>query len=744
MTASTASSAAPRAEGTAPSGPKTSPGRTAAGAARLHPGPRTRVKLRPGAHLAPVARGVHISHTRRSFVLGGPPALFALLDRHLGPLSDGTCLDDLVAADASEQARPVLAHVLRTLLDQGVLLDLDALDTPEPDPGTAERYADVLAFLEDHSDDPYGVFAALRSATVEVRGSGPAVPALLRGLAAHGVERVRVLPDVPASEEAEAPGAGEPATGEQRPGGSQTGESGAGRAPDVAVLVADADQPGGPDETEVWRAASTAGHPCVVVVARADLAAVATPGPRGPAADPEAALERAASWAALEPDGRTPRPMSAVLAGALAARACVEVLTGIGTDPADGSGTGPSGPAADQVSGHAPDAPPAADTAPHLTLVWGHALESRRIPLTGPDGDGPAGPEKDEAITSPDTASQAASDTVASAGGPDASATAPRAARSTAVGRVPSGPPGGKPDTTGRQPAHEAHEAPEAFGAAVPGRWQRVDVAALLADLADGRAPTPDPTGAYAASTPLTARWTGPARFERDLDVEQVPVSVASVRWVDSERTTWGWGPSRAVAGVQALLAGLRTARGGAEAEAPGGPVACAGVTTHQWLLDGLLRLTPVPHPHAPGARAVDWDSVTHHEVRALWGTLLDHFEQPVRLDLRPVEPLGWWVATAVRDTDGAVLGRQWGPGRESAVHAALVESCARVQSGRTRPDGRDGPPGTWVLHSLAPLRAAALARSGAALPGVLIAHRLVDDGVLPELPLPCGLLERR
>ncbi|MCH0561746.1 hypothetical protein [Streptomyces sp. MUM 2J] len=716
MTASTAPSATPRTEGTA--APETSHGRTAGGAAQARPGPRTRVKLRSGAHLAPVARGVHISHSRRSFVLGGPPALFALLDRHLGPLSDGTCLDDLVAADGTEQARPVLAHILRTLLDQGVLLDLDALETPEPDPDTAERYADVLAFLEDHSDDPYGVLAALRSATVEVRGSGPAVPALLRGLAAHAVERVRLLPDAPAPEYAGGPGAGEPGAGEPVPG----------HGPDVTVLVADVDRPGGPDETEVWRTASAAGHPCVVVVARTDLAAVAAPGPRGPAADPQAALERAASWAALEPDGWTPRPMSAVLAGALAARACVEVLTGIGTDPADGSGTGPAGPAADQVSGHAPDAaPPSYDTAPHLTLVWGHALESRRIPLTGPAGDGSAGPAEDEAIAS-------------TASAPGASATAPHAARPTAVARAASGSGEGEPGGTGREPAGGV----PGVGAGVAGRWQRVDVAALLADLADGRAAAPDPTGAYADSAPLTARWTGPARFERDLDVEQVPVSVASARWVDSERTTSGWGPSRAVAGVQALLAGLRTVVAGAQAAAPGGPVACAGVTEHQWLLDGLLRLTPVPHPYAPGARAVDWDSVAHHEVRALWGTLLDHFEQPVRLDLRPVETLGWWVATAVRDGDGAVLGRQWGPGRESAVHAALVESCARVQSGRTRPDGHDDPPGTWVLHSLAPPRAAALARRGAALPGALVAHRLVDDGVLPRLPLPCGLLERR
>ncbi|MFR9795081.1 hypothetical protein ACL02U_04115 [Streptomyces sp. MS06] len=776
----TEAEARPAAAPAVPPAADTAHRRTAGGAAPDHPGPGTWVKLRPGAHLAPVSRGVHLSHGRRSFVLGGPPALFTLLDRHLGPLSDGTCLDELVAAEGTEESRPVLARILRALLDQGVLLDLDAMGTPEPDPGTAERYADVLAFLEDHSDDPYGVFAVLRSATVDVRGAGPAVPALLRGLAVHGVERVRVLPGIAPAE---------------------------GSAPDVTVLVADADAgvpapveadadgctdgvtdargPGGSAEADVWRAASAAGHPVVVVVARPDLAAVATPGPRGGSADPAAALRRAAAWAALEPAGWTPRPMSAVLAGALAARACVEVLTGIGTSPPDGSGTSPGEPPADQVSGHSPGvapSPPAA--APHLTLVWGHALESRRIPLTGPDGVRPAAPDGGEAVdpTEKSTEKSTEKPTEEGGGGPDGRADGggadDRAAGDASddrvgirsgshdrtetgpdgIGRTPvtgTAPPSGpRPTSAERMPVPSEGEpdrggrrgAPEGSGGGpAAGRWRRVDAGALLADLADGRAPAPDPTGAYAASGPLTARWTGPARFERDLDVEQVPVSVASVRWIDSGRTTLGWGPSRAVAGVQALLDGLRSVVvPGTHPAGSGGPVACAGATEHQWLLDGLLRLAPVPHRDAPGAEPVDWDSVTHPEVQALWGALLDHFEQPVRLDVRRIPPLGWWVATAVRDADGAVLGRQWGPGRESAVHAALVECCARVQSGGRWTPERGDAPGTWVLHSLAPQRAAALARGGAALGGTLTAHRLTGDGVLPGRLLPCGLLELR
>ncbi|WP_405016174.1 hypothetical protein OHV05_02930 [Kitasatospora sp. NBC_00070] len=596
--------------------------------------PAARVRLRPGTHFAPVARGVHVSHLRSSFVLAGPPALHQLIDGQLGRLADGTSVDELVAAGGSESARPVLDHLLRTLLDQGVLLDLAALTVGEPDPATAARYADVLAHLEDHSDDPYAVFARLRASTVEISGSGPAVPGLLRGLAAYGIERVRV-------------------TG---PGAAPDGP-----VPDLTVLVLDR-------ENDARLAAPAAGSAVIPLLTLDDLAVVAGPGVPGSFAGLPAATARARAWAALEPGAAAPPTMSAVLAGALAARACFEALTGLAT-PLPEAADGPA-PVADQVTGRvAGPARPERDASHHVTLVWGHALESRRLP-------------------------------------------APRLHTTTAA------------------------------------RWDSPDVAALLADAGPGGAP--DALSVFRTAAPLTTRWSGPARLEPDLDLPQIPVSTATARFLDGGSTYLGWGPTRAVAGVDALLAGLRDAAtldALAEHTGPvttGRTVPCAGATGQLWLLDGLVRLLAPPDT----GTEFDWPDVTHPDVQSLWGALLDHFDVPVTLRTEPLPELGGLVATATRATDGAVLGRQWGPGTQSAVHAALVESCARVQTGLLRAPDRATGTGSWVLHALPAPRLATLTARAAELlarPGRdLRAHRLLSDGVLDRLPLVCGLLEWR
>ncbi|MFJ5230368.1 hypothetical protein ACIQBJ_10780 [Kitasatospora sp. NPDC088391] len=622
----------------------------APGAARPAPTPRdpaARVKLRPGTHLAPVARGVHVSHVRRSFVLAGPPALFALIDGHLGRLTDGASVDDLVAAGGAESARPVLDHVVRTLLGQGVLLDLAALTVPEPDPATAARYADVLAHLEDHSDDPYALFERLRTAVVAISGSGPAVPALVRGLAAHGVERV----------------------GEHAPAGAR---------PDLTVLVLDGDP--APD-------ADRPAEGPVVPLLTLDGLALVGPGAPGPVPGLPAAAARARAWAALEPETAAPPVMGAVLAGALAARACFEALTGLGA-PLPDSADEPD-PMADRVTGLAAAADRAADGAPQqLTLVHGRALESRRIPV------------------------------------------------------------------------------PRLHTAADAARWDAPDPVELLtgpgADTGSASGSgDPDGLAVVRTAAALTARWTGPARLERDLDLPQIPVATATARFLDSGSGYLGWGPTRAVAGVEALLTGLRDpatlaalARG--SALPPAGPAAVvgAGATDRLWLLDGLLRLLApaLDDPAAPADPAagtgLDWADATHPDVQALWGALLDHFDLPVALRTEPMPELGGLVATAVLTTDGTVLGRQWGPGTQSAARAALLEACARVQTGSFRDPARAAETGSWVLQTLAEPRLAALAGQAAALLARpdrrLRAHRLLGDGVLDRLPLVCGTVEWR
>jgi hypothetical protein len=123
-----------------------------------------RVKLRPDAHCAPVPQGIHWSRGDRSFVLSGPPALFTVVDDQFGALLDGTSVDEMVAATGDERSRPVLEHIVRALLAQDVLIDLDAVAGPLPDRRSAEEHAALLCYLEANCAEPYRAFAAVRAA----------------------------------------------------------------------------------------------------------------------------------------------------------------------------------------------------------------------------------------------------------------------------------------------------------------------------------------------------------------------------------------------------------------------------------------------------------------------------------------------------------------------------------------------------------------------------------------------------
>ncbi|MGW7610857.1 hypothetical protein ACWGKW_26975 [Streptomyces sp. NPDC054766] len=287
-----------------------------------------RVKLRPGTHFAPVRQGVHVARDGESFVLAGPPTLYTVLDSRLAELSDGTDVDALVAAFGSESARPALDRILRTLVDRDVLLDLDALTTPAPDGATAARYAETLAYLEAHSPDPYGDFARLRGARVRVLGSGPAAETAARSLRRHGVADTVAFSD-----------GFEPVD------------------PGWAVLITDHEHPSGPP------AALPPGTRVVAVHAGEHVALVAELDDATGTAAFEAAVHRAAAWVAGDPEAGAPRPLSAVLAGALAARAVLAGLTDLDRSPR------------------------------RATVIHGRQLRTTRIPL--PDGpaaqDGPAG-----------------------------------------------------------------------------------------------------------------------------------------------------------------------------------------------------------------------------------------------------------------------------------------------------------------------------------------------------------------
>ncbi|MFC1414771.1 hypothetical protein ACEZCY_37325 [Streptacidiphilus sp. N1-12] len=248
-----------------------------------------RVKLRPDAHCAPVSRGVYWTRGGRSFVLSGPPALYALVDDQLDALLNGTSVDAMVAAAGDEAARPVVEHVVRALVAQDVLIDLDAVEGPLPDPETARGHVHLLAYLETHCAEPYRAFAAVRSARLAVVGAGPAAEAVRRGLAANGI------PEDPGQ-------------------------------PTLAVLVDDCDDP-----LDLLAAAAELppGTPVLPVAAGAALALV------GPVcADPrelrsfQAVLARAADWQRTGSEAPASRPVSAVLAGSLAGHAVLARLAG--------------------------------------------------------------------------------------------------------------------------------------------------------------------------------------------------------------------------------------------------------------------------------------------------------------------------------------------------------------------------------------------------------------------------------
>jgi len=240
-----------------------------------------KVKLRPGTHFVQVSEGLYCARGDRSFVLKGPPALYEAVDDQLGNLTAGTDLDSLVAASGGEAARPVWRHVLSTLLSRDVLLDLDRI-AARPAEGETVRFPDVLSWLESQVPDPYAAFQRLRTATVLVTGpAGPARTSAVRGLRQYGVGAVLTVAGAD--------------------------------LPDLVVRIDDAPVAGG--------------VPAVQVRTSADFGLVSTV----PAEVSEALATRIARWQQTDEDRRSsaPAPMSAVLAGSLAAHQALHLLAGV-------------------------------------------------------------------------------------------------------------------------------------------------------------------------------------------------------------------------------------------------------------------------------------------------------------------------------------------------------------------------------------------------------------------------------
>ncbi len=240
-----------------------------------------KVKLRPGTHFVPVSEGLYCTRGDRSFVLKGPAALYEAVDNQLGNLTAGTDLDTLVRLTGGEAGRPVWRHVLTTLLSRDILLDLDRI-SPQPDEDDTTRFRDVLSWLESQVADPYATFARIRNAVVAVAGDdGPAMASLVRGLRQHGVGTVLAAAEV--------------------------------TSPDLVIQI-----DGGPADT---------GAPTIRIRTASDYALVSA----APPALTEVLANRISRWQQTDEDrgSSAPAPMSAVLAGSLAALGALHQLAGV-------------------------------------------------------------------------------------------------------------------------------------------------------------------------------------------------------------------------------------------------------------------------------------------------------------------------------------------------------------------------------------------------------------------------------
>lgn len=315
--------------------------------------------MRPDAHCAPVPQGIYWVRGRREFVLSGPPALYSLVDHHLDGLLNGTSVEEIVAATGDEAARPVVEHIVRALVAQDVLIDLDAVDGPLPDPESAREHAELLAYLEANCAEPYHAFAAVRAARVAVLGAGPAAVSARRGLSANGTGEVL----------------------EHRSGSWPDGSA----PPTLAVLIDDAE-----DALDLSAAGASLppGTPVLPVAADASVAMV---GPvctsRQELACFRSVRDRAARWQRTGTETAAPRPLSAVLAGSLAAQAVLDWIAGIG----DGTRTG--------------------------LVVYGHAVQTRAVPIPDP-GNEPAWRDVDVAEVLATEAAAPAEGTTAEPGDP--------------------------------------------------------------------------------------------------------------------------------------------------------------------------------------------------------------------------------------------------------------------------------------------------------------------------------------
>lgn len=147
-----------------------------------------RLKARPDLHHAPLPNGVFVSAGTGEFALSGWAGFADLMSRCLPLLNRGADEDELVAAIGTDKARGAVRSLLSQLDAHGMVLHLDTMTSAEPDGPERERHAELLAYLECQSDDPYAAFEEIRSARVLLVGPEEAIEVASRALQELGVD----------------------------------------------------------------------------------------------------------------------------------------------------------------------------------------------------------------------------------------------------------------------------------------------------------------------------------------------------------------------------------------------------------------------------------------------------------------------------------------------------------------------------------------------------------------------------
>ncbi len=276
---------------------------------------------------------------------------------------------------------------------------------------------------------------------------------------------------------------------------------------------------------------------------------------------------------------------------------------------------------------------------------------------------------------------------------------------------------------------------------------------AVPAAEADGDWPDASPVTADEALTalaPLTARWTGILRRGRDLDLTQLPLSLATVDLLPVDPAEpanpvvrrAGWGTDRAQAGLNAVLAGVRDWAGRRSgAGASGGPA--AGYSHRRWLLDGVLRCLGPQVSAGERATELGWEQLTRPGHRTLWSLCAEYFDRTVTLRRYALPGTGLAMVEAV-DATGEIRVAEWGYGPDAAIQHALGAAVAHAQApAEVRTALAGASSGTRFLelatpHQLDPvvdqLRTWLRGRGRQ-----VTAERIVADPVVGPLPVHCG-----